>query len=278
MTVAIGAMCERGNCIITVADRRGTFAPTAGLGPHDRTGKQFDLPRNFSGNIAGVVSVCTSIISELDKQMNDMPTPFFHDHVRNAIREAQFQEFENRARYALKTQLLITVKEWKEAQIAQYLRDEGKSILKSIQLEAELIIAGFAGISPVLLEVFCNEPPEMRHFCAIGSGGNAAYSVLVQREQEPHMSFQRTLIHMAEAMEAARLDAIQRDPLNPDVGFPAAYVVVTKKAMRILPANNIELKHLVSKYDAKDTESVDAEKVCREKLRSAMWIYNAVMP
>jgi hypothetical protein len=260
------------------ADTRGTHHASANLKPHDMTGKQVDLPHGFCCNIAGTVSVCASLYSELDNQMTKFPTPFFHDHVRDAIKETQFLEFANRSAYALRTELGITVKEWREGPIAQYLRDEGRKVLQDVAIDAQLIIAGFAGESAVLLEMFGKEPPEMRHYCAIGSGGNAAYAVLVNRQQEPYMSVQRSLIHAVEAMEAARLDAIKRDPLNPDVGSPVAYIILTRKAMRVIPANNVDLLNFAARFKGKDTGLADRDKVWREKLRRAMWIYQPTRP
>jgi hypothetical protein len=121
--------------------RRPT-AQRAAAGPHDRTGKQFYLPPNFCGNIAGSVAVCTSLMSELYTQMEKLPTPFRHDHVRDAIQEAQFREFCNQAKCKLKTTLCITVGEWKGQYLAQWLREEGKSILRSIELDAQLTVGG----------------------------------------------------------------------------------------------------------------------------------------
>jgi 20S proteasome alpha/beta subunit len=275
MTVGIGALCEAGQCVIMAADTRGTFNG-AKLGPHDRTGKQFYLPSDFCGNIAGTVSVCTSLMSELYTQMEKLPTPFYHDHVRNAIQEAQYLEFANRGNVELKKELCITINEWRREWLPQWLREEGKRLLRSLQLEAQLMVGGIAfndkgEPGPVLLETYCNDPAELRHFSVIGSGTDAAYDVLVKREQEPYMSFQRTLLHLAEAMEAARLDAIARDPLNQDVGAPGDYVVITPKAYRKMPANNPTLTQLVSDYAGKETETADDDQVTRKLLVEALY-------
>src|SRR5216684_8204631 len=129
-------------------------------------------------------------MSELYTQMEHLPRPFYHDHVRNAIQEAQYAEFANRANCELKKQLCITIKEWRSESLPQWLREDGKRIMRSVELEAQLTVGGFSvneqqEPAPVLLETYRNEPAEMRHFSVIGSGTNAACEVLVNRAQEP---------------------------------------------------------------------------------------------
>jgi hypothetical protein len=123
-----------------------------------------------------------------------------------------------------------------------------------------------------LLETYCNDPAELRHFSIIGAGVDAAYATLIKRQQEPYMSFQRTLIHVAEGMEAARVDAIKRDPLTPDVGSPEGYIVITPTSYRILPAANATLAKLVADFGGRDTEDADDDQASRKALVDALFV------
>ena len=62
----------------------------------------------------------------------------YHDHIRNAIQNAQYLEFENMANCALKIELLITAKEWRSETLPIWLREEGKRLLGGIALDAQL--------------------------------------------------------------------------------------------------------------------------------------------
>lgn len=280
MTIGISALSESWmtgtpQCIVMATDTRGTFPSGSGLGPHDMTGKQFSLPYNFAANIAGTVSVCSGIESEIHNQMLSLPSPFYHDHIRNAIRESQFYELTNRVNYALKSQLGITLMEWKQENLAQWFRLEGKRVIQSIELPMQITVGGFANGEPVLLAAELNESPEMETtFSVIGSGTYAALDVLCRRKQEPYMTLQRTLLHVAEALEAARLDAIRRDPQNPDVGDAADFVVITPRYFRRLSAKDKTLLRLMKRFaNFKDSDSLDSDDKARTQATNLQQIY-----
>jgi hypothetical protein len=275
MTIGIGVLCEafpdaRAKCIVMATDTRGTFHSSTGLGPHDQTGKQFELPYRFAANIAGTVSVCAGIESELHARMLKIALPFAHDHVVQAITESQFYEFATRANHALMSELGVTLLEWK-ATSSPWLQVEGKKILRDVVLGMVITVAGFATSEPVLLEAVMNDKAEMQTFSVIGSGADAALGVLCRRRQEPYMTVQRTILHVAEALEAARLDAIRRDPSNPDVGNPGDYIILTPRAFRRLPTKDKTLSRLMRKFSGKDSEPLDWDDRTRKAFLDAMY-------
>jgi len=127
-----------------------------------------------------------------------------------------------------------------------------------------LTVGGFVtGGSIVMLEAQFNEVPEMVEWSAIGTGGDAAAESLGKRNQGATTSFQRTLVHVAEAMEAARADKY--------VGEPSEYVVISQRTYRRFPARDPYLMQLLTKYADRDTDELDDSDEHREKLRDALY-------
>lgn len=265
MTVGIGVLCEGGDCIVLAADTRGSYGDTAHLPTHEQTGKQIDLPFNFFASIAGDVAVCDALVSELYAQfekLQDVDELFF-DHVRIAIREAQLYEFANRVDHVLATTLGTRLDEWKKFEKATLHYRRCQRAIRRYQLPTELIVAGYASSGPVLITTLYNDPPEGGTLATIGSGYKLALELLTERGQQPHMSAQRSMVHVAEALEKARGQK--------DVGSPADYVVITPKSVRRLPARNEHLMQLMVRYWGRDTEELDGDEVARLKLRDSLY-------
>jgi hypothetical protein len=117
--------------------------------------------------------------------------------------------------------------------------------------------------SLVMLETQFNEPPDMVEYSAIGSGAEFATESLSKRDQGANTSFQRTIVHVAEAMEAARTDKF--------VGDPADYVLISPRAYRRLSARDPYLMQLLLKYKDKDTDGLDNCNEAGDKLRDALF-------
>jgi hypothetical protein len=232
-----------------------------------RIGKQFDFfPHHFlCANIAGSVRVCESVVSELVTQIDKLvgAPRVFHDHIRNAVKEAQINELLYRLDYEMVNHLAMRLAEWKTLDKASLQFRRAARLVRKFQLQMQLTVGGFVGGSILLLETNFNDAPEMVEYSAIGSGGDLAAESLIKRDQGANTSFQRTVVHVAEAMEAARSDQY--------VGEPADYVIITPRSYRRLPARDPYLLQLLLKYLDKDTEELDDTDEATNRLRDAMY-------
>ena len=200
--------------------------------------------------------------TEVDKILN-LPV-IFHDHIRNAVREAQIQDLLFRLDYELVNHLGMRLSEWKTLDKVSLQYRRAQRLVRKYQLPMQLTVGGFVtGGSIVMLEAQFNEAPEMVEWSAIGTGGDHAAESLGKRDQGANTSFQRTLVHVAEAMEAARADNY--------VGHPSDYVIITQRAYRRVPARDPYLMQLLAKYVDKDTEELDDSNEAGEKLRDALF-------
>jgi 20S proteasome alpha/beta subunit len=268
MTIGIGVPCEHSNCIVLAADTRGSYAdPT--VVPHEYTGKQFELPLGLYGSISGDIPCCTSLISSLYTEVEKLAKrpAVYHDHVRNAIREAQLQEVEFRFDYALMNNVGMRLSQYRQAverDPGGRLRRTARAIFRKNQLDAHFFVAGFLETSPVLLSVVGNYEPEIvTDFIVVGSGETYARAVLDSRGQRPALSFQRTVLHVAEAMHAAKGDDY--------VGEPADYIILEKGKMRRLPALEKWLVDLREDYKGKDSEPLDSDSALRSFLIAQLY-------
>lgn len=265
MTIGIGAACGSGTAVMMAADTKGTYNDPR----YSDTliGKQYDFfPHHLlAANIAGTVPVCQSLMSHLVAEMDKLVgLPVIrHDHVRNAVKESQIAELLDRLDYEMVNQLGMRLSEWKKFDKTSLLFRRAQRLVRRFQLPMQLIVGGFVGGSLVLLETQFNDPPEMKEYSCIGSGALYADNSLAKRNQGANTSFQRTIVHVAEAMEAARADK--------DVGDPADYVLITHRAYRRFPARDQYLMQLLLKYKDKDTDELDDSNDAGDKFRDALF-------
>ncbi|MBZ5647652.1 MAG: hypothetical protein LAN37_10560 [Acidobacteriia bacterium] len=271
MTIGLGVLCESGKCIVMAADTRGTFPDELRIAAHEQIGKQFDLPRRFGCNIAGDSGLCWGVNSELHQQMESLPEEFGPDHIRNAIREAQFYELTNLANYALKRHLGITVGEWKSETLPAWLREQGKKIINTTTLPMQIAVGGFCSNGAALWQADFANPPDIREWSAIGSGSPAAVDALCRSKTEVHITLQRAVFSVTLALRAARRHAKKMNPNNPDIGRPADYVVITPKYFRRLPAQHPDLLKMMRKYSNKTLDDLDRDDDARLALLRAMY-------
>jgi hypothetical protein len=236
-----------------VTDMRGSF-DDASLPPHEYLGKQYPLPNWLNVNTAGAKVICQSIANELYTQIEKLAkTPkVHHDHIRNAVREAQFLEFAYRVDHELRFHLGTTLVKWKRMRKPTLLYRRAQRIMRKYYLNVQLSVGGFLPDDggPVLLTMHGNEPPEMDDLSVIGSGTDPALDVLVRRGQNPHMGLVRTVMHAYEAMEAAKAK-------DKYVGTCQAMVILTPKQVRILQLNSEFMKELAGSFAGRDTEPLD---------------------
>lgn len=265
MTIGIGAACGSGTAVMMAADTKGSYNDPR----YSDTliGKQYDFfPHHLlAANIAGTVTVCQSVMSHLVAEVDKLVgLPIIrHDHVRNAVKEAQISELLDRLDYKMVNDLGMRLSEWRNIDKASLLFRRAQRLVRRFQLPMQLTVGGFVGGSLVMLETQFNEPPEMKEYSAIGSGGPYADDSLAKRNQGANTSFQRTIVHVAEAMEAARADKF--------VGDPGDYVLITSRTYRRLSAREPYLMQLLLRYSDKDTDELDDSNEAGDKLRDALF-------
>ena len=93
----------------------------------------------------------------------------------------------------------------------------------------------------MLLSTAYKHPPEIvSSQVTIGNGGEAALAQLDRRAQNPHYAFQRTILHVAEALREAKLE--------PTVGHASDYVILQRNAIRRFKACAPFVADLIEKY------------------------------
>jgi hypothetical protein len=266
MTIGIGAIGGSGNTVVMATDTKGSYQDPRFS--DFLIGKQYDFfPHHLLvANIAGTVPVCKSVVSSLVSEMDKLvgEPVVFHDHIRRAVQEAQIHDILFRLNYELVNRLGMSRAEWLALDKVSLQYRRAQRVIRKYQLPMQLTVGGFVtGGSIVMLEAQCNQPPEMVEWSAIGTGGDPAAESLGKRNQGATTSFQRTLVHVAEAMEAARADQY--------VGEPSDYVVITQRTYRRFPARDPYLMQLLAKYANKDTDELDDNDECGDKLRKAIF-------
>lgn len=250
MTIGIGVICHNAQCIIMAADRRGSYANPR-LGSHEDIGKQFDLPFGCCANIAGTVSACNGVVSALYAHMEAIEEPVWADKVRTAVREAQMAELSEMYDMALLNNLGMRLSEWRAAWPADSrIRRAGGAVFRITPFEVELIVGGFVGGGPLLITAMGKEPTEVsQNLAVVGSGWEEALDVLNKRKQSPFTSVMSSVVHICEAMEAAKA--------QPTVGEQANYVVLTPKQVRRLPVPYA--RSLAARWAGRDTMDLDLD-------------------
>jgi hypothetical protein len=272
MTVGIAAYCESFQNIKLAADCRASYQ-NPHLKPHDEMGKQFRLPFGLYADIAGSFAHCESLIAYLNSEMEklkDKPEVLL-GHIRDAVYLAQGYELRFRCEVRFRSELSMSVEEWKkELQISPWLPyhirlyKTGRAIFRSTSPRIELIVAGYTKDSEVLLSTAFKEPPEIESsFTTIGSGGEDALIHLDFRKQNPHYSFPRTVLHVAEALEKAKTD--------PAVGAPGDYVILRRGETRRFKARDPFVLELIERYANRDTAEIDNDDEIRMKLKGLIY-------
>lgn len=266
MTIGIGAVAHSGKCFLMASDTRGSYGSTSGLSPHDSMGKQFDLPFRLCAQIAGDVPVCSVMVSKLHMQFENLekkPDLLIGD-IQKAIRLVQVSELLYRFDDALVRTLGITLEKWETLEHSRMMYRAGRKVINKTILEAHLLVGGFLNGNLMFYSMYLNNAPGMEtSHATIGSGSMAALEVLNVRQQHPHCSAQRALVHIAEALDAAR--AAHPD----DIGEPSDYVLITPKASWRVPSSFAS--QLAARYKGNNTRPLDDDWDTFNDLRAAMY-------
>lgn len=267
MTIGIGLACENGNCVILAADTRGSYESKR-IRNNEEVGKQFQLPAGFFACIAGKLVHCESFIAYfttyLDAQGID-PLRVLHDDIRIPMRLAQADTVRDVYDGAMLKETGMRFAEWKELmQKDPAMFNRGTEIFTKTEMPLEALVGGFSEGNFVLLKMVDKEQIQIvPSFETIGSGADLALNKLNDRAQNLHYSFQRSVLHVAEALEEAKLD--------PGVGDAADWVIMVPGGIKRLPAKHMLLTDLKGKYVGRKTDELEGDDALRKELAGIMY-------
>jgi 20S proteasome alpha/beta subunit len=211
MTIGIGLLCCGGKKILLCADTRASFGEET---RNDYTGKLFNLPFNFFGAIAGSIGSCEEIISELHHRMDKIPdSELGGDIIHKTIRNCYSQIYTSLADETLRGECKITLDQYLHDQkLVRVLRRSASKALQKIEINVDLIVAGFIKDNPVLIAANGGTSVITRTEISpgnalIGSGAYAALNWLNYRKQNFSCGLARSLFHLTEAKQFAEVES-----------------------------------------------------------------------
>jgi hypothetical protein len=266
MTIGIGVVCHHATCVVMASDAKGSFEGGA-FPSNERTGKQMPLPFRMCANIAGTVSVCSSLLNRLASVLDTIPpnSDPAVDAFYGALQFAKYGELWNRVDDQMATTLMMRLDDWRRLPSPSLQYRRGQKLINRYELPVQLMIGGFAKGNGFILTSTGNATPEIGWLDCIGIGGDAAFARLMQRSQNPHMTLPRCLVHLAEAMA----DAETANPTT--VGPMGDYVVISRTSLMRLPSKDPTVKDLIATYDGRDTEDLDKNKDVLAKIQAALY-------
>jgi len=245
LTVGIGVLCDDGQTVVLASDMRVTYGKHKDALQHERAGKQYGVPPfNFAISIAGSPSSTHAIVSQLSDNLKHLLRAWqaqrierprarlAFENIRNAIESARKRELRRLQACAFETDLGTSVNDWLTGKLpsglpfTEYAMQQGRRVLQNVKEEMKgkvgLIVAGFLREEPIFFRAIGAEPIEEAAVPEVhvigGEGAVEARRVLSEREQGVGMGLARTLVHVHEAMKAARKDR--------GVGDPNGYYVI----------------------------------------------------
>ncbi|HVS87464.1 MAG TPA: hypothetical protein VHF01_04485 [Candidatus Acidoferrum sp.] len=185
--------------------------------------------------VAGRMSECHAVISQLVHKMSKfhLRRKIVREEVMNTIDESRFHELVRIYDWTLKSKMGISLHDFfgrkRRGVLNELVVLAAQSLMEAAPFRVELIVAGFMrGQTMFFRAVQKNRLEEETSpgICVIGSGQVPAMDVLNRREQSTYMSLARTMLHVHEAMTAARTEKT--------VGTAQGYIVMRKRERRIL--------------------------------------------
>jgi hypothetical protein len=271
MTVGIGALCEDGRCVILGSDMRASY-PGSSIDPHDLVGKQWhftEIPRfeSVSCAIAGRLGICTDIAYALKRkfwQLAKKKNRIHREDIARAIDAARWQVLHRYYDWALKTHFNMPWNKILQGEVPEGFTNkqaiaEGRAICDAYPFKAELIVSGFVDGEPLLFCASCKEELQADAspgVYVIGSkGARAAMNHLNRRGQMLMRGLASTLLHVHEAMEAARKADKEQ------IGPPAIYAVILFDSglWRFDPKSDLLRGWAKAYKNREDTSSLETE-------------------
>jgi hypothetical protein len=219
VTICVGVVCDAehpdGPCVILAADGKGVYGdPPVTTNPV--CGKIHDLQPvcDLAVAMSGDVSVCDVVVAEFYEQLRQAKTHeesenrrgLQIDNLRIALREARFHEYSYYTQDQMQGCLGMSLEQW-QAETNPEKRRKGAVVMRYARqyFPVWLIIGGFLGDKWVLMRSSGATAISGgdTHY-AVGIGNVAAYKSLHKRKHDIYSPAPMALVHVAEAMEAAR--------------------------------------------------------------------------
>jgi hypothetical protein len=289
VTVGIGVLSDvmhtEGPCIILAVDDKASYGVPP-ITTNNACGKFHDLlpilPVGLS--ISGDIGTCDAVVAEFYERMKDFQEaqnqknePLAPDHLRIAIREARHYEYRHFLGEEMRGYLGMTLDEWQKETNPEKKR-KGMVIARAARLyfPVWIIAGGFWGdryFGLMKSSGACVTEMGGGHY-ACGLGDIPALKILHRRNQEAGMSAPRSLLHVAEAMEAARKSAPKY------IGKPADYIVLRRnKPMMRFNANSPVLAEWLADFkNTKDSTPMQDDQRFRNQFVNALYKHIPLNP
>jgi len=213
MTVGIGLLCSDGrdaNKILLAADMRASYGTVSS---NDQTAKLTELPKFYAAALAGKISQCEDVIAELHYRMEQITEPeIAPELVRRAISDSYFKVYTEMAEQELRNGPRITLDQfWHDSALVPSVRQAADRILKLIEVDVSLIVAGFYRNTPVQFVAEGGATVDVRAEitpgnAVIGSGQMAALNWLNYRKQNWSLGLAQSLLHLTEAKQFSEVE------------------------------------------------------------------------
>lgn len=210
MTVGIGLLCSNAKKILLAADMRASYGAVTS---NDQTAKLTELPKFYSAVFAGTISQCEDVIAELYHRMEQITdTGIAPEQVRHAISDSYLQVYTEMAEQELRNGPRITLDQYRhDNALVPSVRQTAEKILKSIEIDVSLIVAGFYRDTPVQFVANGGVGVDVRAEitpgnAVIGSGEMAALNWLNYRKQNWTLGLAHSLLHLTEAKQFAEVE------------------------------------------------------------------------
>lgn len=276
VTVGIGTLCAWGGSseafIILAVDKKASYSNQKVV-PHTNCSKFHDLfPDPYCVSISGMISVCEAVVSELGQRLKNRKDSrddklLYPEDFRIAIREARKHEYGQFLNDELQGYLNISMSEWM-SNTDKEIRRKGFLVARAARLyfPVFLIIGGFTLGNPMVLRSSGASITEMGAGpYAVGIGQLEATNQLNLRQQTHFMSAHRTLVHIDEAMEKARL----AHPKS--IGWPSDYIVIRRSGQIMrFPQSSKALLEWRKRFNGKDTREMDKDKDFRDSFEKEL--------
>lgn len=200
MTLGIGVLCEKGECVVMASEQRASYGATGKVlvDPNDQCSKQFYLrPLKCFVNVAGSMSSCHAVYSQIAHEVENTPEPtkMPYELLIKIIDDARLRHLRRLYDWELKRGMGITLSEWARGKVpkgkmSSLIVRAGLHILKQVPLNAALIVGGFGDRHGFFLRASEKEAMQEETspgVYAIGNGQVAAMRHLNKRGQNVHM-------------------------------------------------------------------------------------------
>jgi hypothetical protein len=274
VTVGIGVLAEGGRMAVIACDLRTTY-PKSNVAPHDDSAKQWDFPLPFAATacVAGTMSVAQPLTDELAvelKRVSKQKT-IYNEHVEDAIDRARYRVHRRRVDWEFRTTYGLTLSQWQKGKVPGGKLDPlilkaGEVLIAHTALPVEILAAGYINGRILFYKASGRKQLEASSspgIFVIGTGGQLAMEHLIKRSHNFDCSLARSVLHVAEALDAAR-----KEP-NGTVGPPSNLIIITDQGkMGQMPPNSQAILDLKKAYaDRDNTWSLQHNNIANAQVR-----------